>query len=84
MTIAPCVDRAHHPPEDRRAADAASSCPRSRSSTSRQLRRDYEKLRLAHELGRAIVVVLDLEQLLEQIIMKAFELIPADRGVILL
>ena len=30
------------------------------------LRRDYEKLRIAHELGRAIVGVLDLEQLLRE------------------
>jgi adenylate cyclase len=48
------------------------------------LRRDYEKLRLAHELGRSIGLEVDLEILLEKIIMKAFELIPADRGVILL
>ena len=48
------------------------------------LRRDYEKLRLAHELGRSIGLEVDLNLLLEQIIMKAFELIPADRGVILL
>ena len=48
------------------------------------LRRDYEKLRLAHELGRSIGLEVNLELLLEQIIMKAFELLPADRGVILL
>jgi adenylate cyclase len=48
------------------------------------LRRDYEKLRLAHELGRSIGLEVDIGLLLEQIIMKAFELIPADRGVILL
>jgi adenylate cyclase len=48
------------------------------------LRRDYEKLRLAHELGRSIGLEVDLDLLLEKIIMKAFELIPADRGVILL
>jgi adenylate cyclase len=48
------------------------------------LRRDYEKLRLANELGRSIGIEVNLELLLEQIIMKAFELIPADRGVILL
>ena len=48
------------------------------------LRRDYEKLRLAHELGRAIGLEVNLDLLLEKIIMKAFELIPADRGVILL
>ncbi|HEV3032002.1 MAG TPA: adenylate/guanylate cyclase domain-containing protein [Polyangia bacterium] len=48
------------------------------------LRRDYEKLRLANELGRSIGLEVNLEVLLEKIIMKAFELIPADRGVILL
>src|SRR6185312_1488155 len=48
------------------------------------LRRDYEKLRLANELGRSIGLEVNLDVLLEQIIMKAFELIPADRGVILL
>src|SRR5262245_2285862 len=48
------------------------------------LRRDYEKLRLAHELGRSIGLEVNLELLLEQIIMKAFDLLPADRGVILL
>jgi adenylate cyclase len=48
------------------------------------LRRDYEKLRLAHELGRSIGLEVDVDLLLEKIIMKAFELIPADRGVILL
>src|ERR1700761_5085584 len=49
-----------------------------------QVRRDYEKLRIAHELGRAIVGVLDLEQLLPRILDKAFDLLAADRGVILL
>lgn len=48
------------------------------------LRRDYEKLRLGHELGRSIGLEVDLNLLLEKIITKAFELIPADRGVILL
>ena len=48
------------------------------------LRRDYEKLRISHELSRAIVGVLDLEQLLPRILDKSFELLAADRGVILL
>jgi adenylate cyclase len=48
------------------------------------LRRDYEKLRLANELGRSIGLEVNLELLLEKIIMKAFDLLPADRGVILL
>ena len=49
-----------------------------------QLRRDYEKLRIGHELGRAIVGILDLDELLPRILDKSFELLPADRGVILL
>jgi adenylate cyclase len=48
------------------------------------LRADYEKLRLAHELGRSIGLEVDIDGVLEKIIMKAFDLIPADRGVILL
>jgi len=48
------------------------------------LRADYEKLRLAHELGRSIGLEVDIDDLLEKIIKRAFELIPADRGVILL
>ncbi|MFB6265212.1 MAG: adenylate/guanylate cyclase domain-containing protein [Bradymonadaceae bacterium] len=48
------------------------------------LRRDYEKLRIAYELSRAIGLEMDLEALLEKLLDKAFELFPADRGVILL
>jgi adenylate cyclase len=48
------------------------------------LRRDYERLRIANELHRAVGNELDLDKLLHKIIDKAFELLPADRGVILL
>ncbi|MCC6748024.1 MAG: GAF domain-containing protein [Deltaproteobacteria bacterium] len=48
------------------------------------LRRDYERLRIAHELARAVGNELDLDRLLEKILDKAFELLSADRGVILL
>src|SRR5215471_13971058 len=48
------------------------------------LRRDYEKLRIAHELARSVGLEVDLEKLLRKILDKAFELLPADRGVILL
>jgi adenylate cyclase len=48
------------------------------------LRRDYEKLRIAHELSRSIGLEMDLDGLLEKILDKAFEIFPADRGVILL
>src|SRR5438874_5224284 len=40
-----------------------------------QLRRDYEKLRIGHELGRAIVGVLDLDELLPKILDKSFQLL---------
>lgn len=48
------------------------------------LRRDYEKLRIAHELGQSIGVETDLDVLLEKILEKAFEIFPADHGVILM
>ena len=48
------------------------------------LRRDYERLRIGHELARAVGSELDLEKLLPKILDKAFELVGADRGVILL
>ena len=47
------------------------------------LRSDYEKLRIAQELTRALSMVIDEEQLLPRILDKAFELLPAERGVIL-
>lgn len=48
------------------------------------LRRDYERLRIAHELARSVGNELVLDKLLQKILDKAFELLPADRGVILL
>ncbi|NJM91091.1 MAG: FHA domain-containing protein [Myxococcales bacterium] len=48
------------------------------------LRRDYERLRIGHELALAVGTELDLDKLLPKILEKAFELVGADRGVILL
>ncbi len=48
------------------------------------LRRDYERLRIANELARAVGNEFDLDKLLQKILDKAFELLSADRGVILL
>jgi adenylate cyclase len=48
------------------------------------LRRDYEKLRISYELQRAVGAELDLDRLLEKILERSFDLISADRGVILL
>ena len=48
------------------------------------LRRDYEKLRASYEVIRAIGVELDVDTLLAKILDAAFQLLPADRGVVLL
>jgi adenylate cyclase len=48
------------------------------------LRRDYEKLRVSFELTRAIAGELDVDKLLAKILSTAFELLAADRGVVLL
>jgi adenylate cyclase len=48
------------------------------------VRADYEKLRVAFETNQDIGSVLDIEQLLQRILDKAFEFTTADRGVILL
>ena len=48
------------------------------------VRRDYEKLRVSYEVIRAIGVELDVDRLLAKILDCAFQLLPADRGVVLL
>lgn len=48
------------------------------------LRADYEKLRIAHELSRALAVHRDLDTLLQQIVDESLKLIRADRAVILM
>lgn len=48
------------------------------------LRRDYEKLRVSFELTRAIAGELDVNKLLAKILATAFELLAADRGVVLM
>lgn len=48
------------------------------------LRRDYERLRIGHELATAVGSELDLDKLLPKILDKAFDLVDADRGVLLL
>ena len=49
-----------------------------------QLRADYERLRLSHELSRAIGLERDTNRLLEKILESVFKFIRADRGVIFL
>jgi adenylate cyclase len=48
------------------------------------LRRDYEKLRVSFELTRALAGELDVDKLLAKILATGFELLAADRGVVLL
>ncbi len=48
------------------------------------IRRDYEKLRATYEVTQAISVKLEVEDLLAKILDVAFQLLPADRGVVLL
>ena len=48
------------------------------------LRADYEKLRVAHELSQKLSIDADLDTLLQKIVDEAFQLIRADRAVILL
>ena len=48
------------------------------------LRADYEKLRIAHELSQKLSLSTDLDSLLQKIVDEAFQLIRADRAVILL
>jgi adenylate cyclase len=58
--------------------------PESAIRDDETVRRDYEKLRIAHELSQAIGLEMDLDALLQKLLDKAFEIFPADRGVILL
>jgi adenylate cyclase len=48
------------------------------------LRRDYEKLRVSFELTRALAGELDVDRVLTKILTTAFEVLQADRGVVLL
>ena len=83
VTIAPGMTESHI--RQRIAAQAARDfLPERDMLDERQLRRDYEKLRIGYELGKAIGTELDLDKLLPKILDKAFELVSADRGVILL
>ncbi|HOY65897.1 MAG TPA: adenylate/guanylate cyclase domain-containing protein [Candidatus Ozemobacteraceae bacterium] len=48
------------------------------------LRRDYEKLRIAHELMQAVGHEIDLDRVLGRILECVFAMLPANRGVVLL
>ena len=83
VTIAPQAMESHI--RQRIAAEADKEfIPEKEIFDEKVLRRDYERLRIAHDLARSVGNELDLDKLLQKILDKAFELLQADRGVILL
>jgi adenylate cyclase len=82
VTIAPGLTESHI--RGRVQASETDFVPEKQIADDKALRRDYERLRIGHELARAVGSELDLDKLLPKILEKAFELVGADRGVILL
>src|SRR5215207_4321976 len=82
VTIAPGLTESHI--RQRIQASTGDFIPERQLSDEKILRRDYERLRIGHELARAVGSELDLEKLLPKILDKAFELVGCDRGVLLL
>ena len=82
VTIAPGFTDSHI--RQRIQASTGDFMPERQLQDEKVLRRDYERLRIGHELARAVGSELDLEKLLPKILDKAFELVGADRGAILL
>jgi adenylate cyclase len=82
VTIAPGLTESHI--RQRIAASTAEFLTERQIRDDNVLRRDYERLRIGHELAKAVSSELDLEKLLPKILDKAFELVGADRGAILL
>ncbi|MDY0063361.1 MAG: adenylate/guanylate cyclase domain-containing protein [Myxococcota bacterium] len=65
-------------------AGGFSFLPETQIHDEQQLRRDYEKLRIAMELSQDLGIERDLDRLLNRILDRAFSLFAADRAVILL
>jgi adenylate cyclase len=82
VTIAPGLTESHI--RQRIQASTGDFMQERQITDEKVLRRDYERLRIGHELARAVGSELDLEKLLPKILDKAFELVGADRGAILL
>jgi len=82
VTIAPGLAESHI--RQRIAASSGEFLSEKQISDETVLRRDYERLRIGHELAKAVGSELDLERLLPKILDKAFELVGADRGAIML
>lgn len=51
---------------------------------ARQIARDYERLRLSHQLSQAIALEPDLDRLLAKVLASVFQFVAADRGAIFL
>jgi signal transduction histidine kinase/CheY-like chemotaxis protein len=64
--------------------EAGRFAPASQIGAPEELARDYDKLRAALEVSRTIGVEHDLTRLLERLLTAAFELLPAERGAVLL
>jgi signal transduction histidine kinase/CheY-like chemotaxis protein len=64
--------------------DASRFAPADQITAPEELARDYEKLRAALEVSRTIGVEHDLTTLLERLLTTAFDLLPAERGAVLL
>lgn len=82
VTIAPGLTESHI--RGRIQANTGDFMPERQIPDEKNLRRDYERLRIGHELAKAVGSELDLDKLLPKILEKAFELVGADRGVILM
>ncbi len=58
--------------------------PEKEIADDKQVRADYEKLRVTYELQRDIGMEFDLDKILTQILERTFEFLNCDRGVILM
>jgi adenylate cyclase len=83
VTIAPGMVESHIRTKLAPLADQ-SFLPETSITEVAALRRDYEKLRVSYDLSRAVGVELDIDTLLNKILDRAFELLTADRGVVLM
>ena len=64
--------------------ESAEFRPADKLSDIDTLKQDYEKLRIANEFHRLVGGERDLKSLLDKILVVAFELLPADNGVVFL
>jgi len=83
VTISPGMVESHIRTKLNALADQ-SFVPETMIDDVAQLRRDYEKLRVSYDLSRAIGLELDIDALLRKVLERAFDLLRADRGVILM